>query len=76
MNNSEINWEETRNNAAISFMSSIIEKTQHPVLVTDSVKDAYAAAAVQYADALIQHLFRNPSKIPVKRIPKYGEPVI
>lgn len=57
-------------------MSSIIETTKHPVLDTDSVKDVYAAAAVQYADALIQHLFRNPSKIPVKRIQKYDEPVI
>ena len=75
MDNSKINWEETRNNAAISFMSSIIETTQYP-LGADERKDVFAAAAVQYADALIQHLFRNPSKIPVKRIPKYGEPVI
>lgn len=76
MDNSEINWEETRNNAAINFMSSIIETTQHPVLETEVVKDVYAAAAVQYADALVQYLFRNPSKIPSKRIPNFGEPVI
>ncbi len=62
MNNSNINWDEVRNNAAISFMSSIIETTKHPVLETEAVKDVYAVAAIQYADALIKRLIEHQSK--------------
>jgi len=56
MNKSSINWKEVRINAAINFMGAIIETTQHPVLETEAVKDVYAAAAVQYANALVKHL--------------------
>ena len=62
MNDSNINWDEVRNNAAISFMSSIIETTQHPVLETEAVKDVYAVAAIQYADALIERLIERRGK--------------
>ena len=72
MNDTTINWVEVRNNAAISFMSAIIETTQHPVLETEAVKDVYAIAAVQYADALIQQLIKHQGN----KIRSYGEPVV
>ncbi len=56
MNNPHINWKEVHINAAINFMGAIIETTKHSVLETEAVKDIYARAAVQYADALVKQL--------------------
>ena len=49
-------WEEVRNNAAISIMNSLLETTQHSVVLEPAANTVYARVAVAYADSLIKEL--------------------
>ena len=54
-----INVEEVRVNAAISFMSALLENTTHNVLEEPAIAKTYAGVAVKYADALIEELHKK-----------------
>ena len=54
-----INFEEVRANAAISFMSALLENTTHNVIEEPAIAKTYASVAVKYADALIEELYKR-----------------
>jgi len=51
--------EKLRAQAAISFMSALLENTKHNVVEEPVIAETYAATAVRYADALIEELNRT-----------------